>query len=145
MKYTPAVVKIVLDAIAEGLSQKDASILAGIDQDTLSHWKKQYSEFADKLLQKEIEFKGQNIKLIQRAAKDGSWQAAAWLLERKYTEEFALKKSEQPPAPENKIYIVDLLNGTKTADGLTLIEKLREKIREVERGVVVKESDARSN
>lgn len=37
--------------------------------------------------QKEIEFKTDQVKIIQKAAQR-SWQAAAWLLERKYPNEY---------------------------------------------------------
>ena len=90
-KYTEENLKIILDSIAMGMTQKDAAILAGIGEDTLSRWKTTKEGFADKLHQKEMECKQRNIALIQKAAKGGTWQAAAWWLERKYSDEFSLK------------------------------------------------------
>lgn len=92
MKYTQKTVNIVLRAISKGLSQKDAAALAGISEDTLSRWKKEKVDFADKIRQKEITFKQKNIDVIRKTGEDKSWQAAAWLLERKYPEEFSLKQ-----------------------------------------------------
>ncbi|HEY0908428.1 MAG TPA: hypothetical protein VGE35_03720 [Candidatus Paceibacterota bacterium] len=89
-KATPDTIKIILDAIAEGLTQRDASVLAGISEDTLSLWKRQNSEFSEQIRQKEIECKRKHIRNIEKAS-EKSWQASAWWLERKYKDEFALK------------------------------------------------------
>lgn len=88
-KATPRTLKIILDAIAEGLSQREASALAGISEDTLSLWKKD-SEFSEQIRQKQIECKLGHIRNIKKAS-EKSWQASAWWLERKYKEEFSLK------------------------------------------------------
>lgn len=89
-KATPATIKIIFDAIADGLTQRDASILAGISEDTLSLWKRQISDFSEQIRQKEIECKRKHIKNIEKAS-EKSWQASAWWLERKYKNEFSLK------------------------------------------------------
>ena len=86
-KATPKTIKIILDAIRDGASQRDASALAGISEDTLSLWKRQDSDFSEQMRQKEIQFKTYQVKIIQKAAQR-SWQAAAWLLERKYPSEY---------------------------------------------------------
>jgi hypothetical protein len=86
-KATPKTIKIILDAIRSGASQRDASALAGISEDTLSLWKRQDSDFSEQMRQKEIGFKTDQVKIIQKAAQR-SWQAAAWLLERKYPNEY---------------------------------------------------------
>jgi len=53
-KATPKTIKIIMDAIRAGASQRDASALAGISEDTLSLWKKQDSDFSEQMRQKEI-------------------------------------------------------------------------------------------
>jgi hypothetical protein len=88
-KATPATLEIILNAISEGLNQREASALAGISEDTLSLWK-QDSEFSEQIRQKQIENKLRHIKIINEASKS-HWQASAWWLERKYKEEFSLK------------------------------------------------------
>lgn len=89
-KATPKTIKIILNAISEGLTQREASILAGISEDTLSLWKRKDSDFSEQIRQKEIECKLFHIQNIKRAS-EKSWQASAWWLERKYKEEFSLK------------------------------------------------------
>ncbi|MDB4992043.1 MAG: Site-specific recombinase [Parcubacteria group bacterium] len=54
-KATPKTIKIIMDAIRSGASQRDASALAGISEDTLSLWKKQDSDFSEQMRQKEIQ------------------------------------------------------------------------------------------
>ncbi len=86
-KATPKTIEIILDSIRRGLTQRDASALAGISEDTLSLWKRQDSDFSEQMRQKEIEFKMENIQTIVEASKK-TWVASAWLLERKYPNEF---------------------------------------------------------
>lgn len=91
MKLTATVKKIILDNLALGMSQKDCASLAGIHETTLSRWKEKNADFANEMAQKEIECKRRNIGIVQKAATT-TWQAAAWWLERKYSEEFALRQ-----------------------------------------------------
>ncbi len=64
-KATPKTIKIILDAIRGGASQRDASALAGISEDTLSLWKHD-SDFSEQMRQKEVEFKMSQVKVIAR-------------------------------------------------------------------------------
>lgn len=109
-KYEPARVKIILDAIGQGLSQKDAGILASVDEDTISRWKKEKTDFAEKVLQKEVEFKRIHVVNIQNEALTGTWQASAWFLERKFPKEFG-QKAEL--SDEAKKQVEELQNGLK--------------------------------
>jgi len=99
-KATPNTIRIILDAIGEGLNQREASILAGISEDTLSLWKRQDSDFSEQIRQKEIECKLSHIRNINRAS-EKSWQASAWFLERKYKDEFAVKSNIDIKSTEN--------------------------------------------
>jgi hypothetical protein len=68
-KATQKTLKIIFDAISEGLTQRDASALAGISEDTLSLWKKSDSDFSEQIRQKQIENKQIHIKVIHEASK----------------------------------------------------------------------------
>lgn len=92
-KASTTTIRIILDAIGDGLTQRDAAVLAGICEDTLSLWKRRDSDFSEQIRQKEIEFKRKQVGNITRAA-ERSWQASAWLLERKYRDEYALKTKD---------------------------------------------------
>lgn len=87
MKYDETRVNIILDAIADGCTQKDAAILANVSPDTISDWKREHPDFAKRVAQKEVENKKRHIKIVQEAAIN-TWQAAAWWLERKFSEEY---------------------------------------------------------
>lgn len=87
-KATPKTIAIILDAISQGLTQREASVLAGISEDTFSLWKRKDSDFSEQIRQKEIECKLYHIKNIKKAS-EKSWTASAWWLERKYKDEFS--------------------------------------------------------
>ena len=97
-KATPKTLKTILDSIRSGATQRDASALAGISEDTLSRWKREDTDFAEQMRQKEIEFKMENVKIVRKAA-EKTWQAAAWLLERKYPNEYTNKVRIEEPEP----------------------------------------------
>lgn len=76
---------IILQAIADGLTYADAAKLAGVDQDTITNWKKISSEFSEEIEKMEIQFKREQVDTIRKASKR-NWTASAWLLERKFPE-----------------------------------------------------------
>ena len=86
-KATPKTKEIIFKAISEGLTQRDASKLAGICEDTLSLWKKD-SDFSEQMRQKESEYKRSLIRTINKEA-ETNWKAGAWILEHKYRDEYA--------------------------------------------------------
>lgn len=95
-KKTNATVKIICDAIKLGLTRKDACIASSISEDTLQRWLKSDAVFADKVSKSELQCKQRNLIMVQRAAqKPQHWQASAWMLERKFSEEFALKQKTE--------------------------------------------------
>lgn len=92
-KATPLTIRVILEAIGDGLTQRDAAALAGISEDTLSLWKRKDSDFSEQIRQKEIECKRRHIQNIHRAA-EKSWQASAWWLERKHRAEYGRDDKE---------------------------------------------------
>lgn len=89
-KKTPERLEIIYKCISDGLSQKDAAVMAGISEDTFSLWKRDDSDFSENIMKKEIQHKQRHIENIKKAS-DKSWQASAWWLERKHKKEFAQK------------------------------------------------------
>jgi (p)ppGpp synthase/HD superfamily hydrolase len=87
-KMTPERVAIILEALGDGMTQRDASMLAGISEDTLCIWKRTNSEFSEKMGQKAIEYKQKLMKRIEKAG-EKDWKATAWLLERKFKKDFS--------------------------------------------------------
>lgn len=87
-KYTPETVKLITDAIRLGATFRIACDYAGISEDTFALWRKRYPDFADAV--KGAEGKGAIgwLAKIEAAANEGTWQAAAWKLERRYPHEY---------------------------------------------------------
>ena len=106
-KYCTEIVEEICGYIAEGLTQKDAAILADISDDTFHRWLKDESksEFYEGIKKAKVRNKKWHIDKISN---DKSWQSSAWYLERIYKDEYQIKKEEvkQPITivwPEDKI------------------------------------------
>jgi hypothetical protein len=88
-KYTPETVKAITDAISLGLSIKDACLRADVSVQTYARWSAQYVDFVDAIQKAESTCKLRKLARIEQAGQKGTWQADAWVLERKFPEEFA--------------------------------------------------------
>lgn len=99
-KLTPEVQKIIVNALKNGLSNAAAASLACISEPTFYNW---YNEGAKKKSGKMKDFHDavDNAKsvaqanyenVIATAANDGTWQAAAWWLERRRSHLYGKKE-----------------------------------------------------
>jgi transposase len=94
-KLTPAVQAAFVQAIRVGATYKLACLYSGISEDTLARWRRlgeegrpPYADFAESLKAAEGEAAVGWLAKIEQAAMEGSWQAAAWKLERRYVEDY---------------------------------------------------------
>jgi len=98
-KATPETIKAICDEIRSGSSQDDAARLSDVNIGTFYRWMNTNREFSDAVQKAHADFKHANVLAIRAAGirKDksgdlkGQWQANAWLLERKYSDEFGQK------------------------------------------------------
>ena len=98
-KLTLELQEEICQYIAGGNTFERSCILAGIHHDTLLRWRNKgrtaksgkFFGFFGAVKRAEEQFKAHNIAIIQQAAIK-QWQAAAWLLERKYPEEFGRRE-----------------------------------------------------
>jgi hypothetical protein len=95
-KYVPNkmkedIVKSILESIEVGMSITDACELAGVNRGSFYVWKNKEGEASKLLRGAELKAKKRNIGLVNKAAVERDWRAAAWWLERKYPEEYSLK------------------------------------------------------
>ncbi len=98
-KLTKELIKDAAKMVAAGNYIKDVYPILGIDESTWYRWLKEGEraksgikrEFYKAIKKAEKEAIARNVALIQRAAQEGNWQAAAWWLERKYFEDWGRK------------------------------------------------------
>ena len=98
---TPELTAEIRDYIVQGLSNKDACALAGINESTFYLWlnegekgKSPYLEFLESIKSAVPSRKKELLNKIAQAGRD-HWQAFAWLLERLHPSEFALTKRRE--------------------------------------------------
>lgn len=87
-KYTPEVVDRILDALQLGASRTMAVQAAGISYDSFLVYLEKYPDFLERVKEAESTGAVKWLAVIERAALEGAWQAAAWKLERRYPQEF---------------------------------------------------------
>mgnify|MGYP001587132164 FL=1 len=85
---------MILAAIAGGNPFRFACQCAGISEDMFANWRREESDFAEAVKAAEGRFIDRNVAIVQRAAKR-SWQAAAWLLERRNPDEFGRRERHE--------------------------------------------------
>lgn len=83
-KYTDEVVGRILYALEKGATYELACHYAGISFETFNEWRKAKPEFSEQVKLAEGSAALGWLAVIERAADDGQWQAAAWKLERRY-------------------------------------------------------------
>jgi transposase len=91
-KYSPATVAKIVKALGQGASYEVAAAAAGICYETLNTWRKERPEFSEALQAAEAKAEVRWLQQIDKAAKEGTWQAAAWKLERRYPERWAKRE-----------------------------------------------------
>lgn len=91
-KYCPEIVEAICSHISNGLTVKDSCTLEDISDKTIYEWLNDPDKDDFRLCVKKAEqnFKESNLKIIHNHAQK-NWFAAAWLVERKFPDEWALK------------------------------------------------------
>lgn len=91
---TEAVETAILLALRAGKTKRESARLGGVTYTTMNEWENRFPEFADAVKNAVEVAKNDLIATIQAASQPsgkspGQWQAAAWLLERRWPTEFA--------------------------------------------------------
>ncbi len=96
-----------LQAISSGMTKKDAIALSGISEAAFYARQKEDVEFLELVKKAEISFKLRHLHNIEKHSQD-NWSASAWLLERKFKQEFGKEhKVEHSFNPIKEINITD--------------------------------------
>ena len=85
-KRTPEMVAKIAEAVAIGLTDEEASLLAGINPDTMTEWRKD-PEFSGAI--KRAGAQRLLLRLGRIEAGEQGWQGTAWALERLHPARFA--------------------------------------------------------
>ncbi len=96
-KRTDEARDLIIAALKKGYPRSSAAAAGGIAYSTLREWEKAFPEFSEALEKAEGAAKSD---LVDKVAAAKSWQAAAWLLERRWPTEFAQRKSLEMSGPD---------------------------------------------
>jgi hypothetical protein len=115
-KLTKEVQDKIVFALRAGNYQETAARYAGIDGATFYRWMSRgaeeetgiYSEFCEAVEKAKAEAEVRDVTLIDKAAKDGSWQAAAWKLERKFPNKWGRVNRTEISGPDGAPVKVDI-------------------------------------
>jgi homogentisate 1,2-dioxygenase len=88
-KITPDIEKKLLQLIQAGVAKHRAAQACGIAESTLYLLQKNNESFRSAIEKAYAECVASKVLTIARAEKDGSWQAAAWWLERRERADYA--------------------------------------------------------
>lgn len=93
-KCTKETIQTAVKLKKAGVNNRDIAAAIGIDESTFYKWSnhpktEMQHQFGQALQKTEADYKASLLTLIYNAAVKRNWQAAAWLLERKYPQEFA--------------------------------------------------------
>ena len=119
--------KRILDAIAAGCSRTAAAEAARVGRATLMRWLRRglegeqpFRDFRDRMKKAEAEAESAMVAVIRSAAEGGTWQAAAWWLERRRPKTYALRRETRDvPSP-----LVIGGSGSTHAEDVAVLESL---------------------
>lgn len=94
-KLTPEVQERICQAIAIGATYDLACKYGGITAETFAQWRKGKSGFSEAVQEAEGRAVVGWLAKIEKAASDGTWQAAAWKLERRYPQDYGRTVQDQ--------------------------------------------------
>lgn len=90
-KYTPERVAQILEYLRVGNTRGTAGQASGISKETFCQWLNTYPDFADQVKEAEAEAVTLHVGNIANAAAKGTWQASAWILERRHYQDWGKK------------------------------------------------------
>ena len=117
-------------AISVGAYIEDACVFAGISSRQFRRWRElaeqgvePYAEKWEEINKSESQAIVRNLFNIQNASNNGTWQASAWLLERKYPDKYGKKDTVNILDNQNK-FDVELYwsDGNKFVEGEVVSE-----------------------
>jgi transposase len=100
-KRTPETVERIEQSLRKGMTRKASAAAAGISYQTLREWEKDFPDFAESLQSAEADSQHELLRRIWAAAEQPDrWQAAAWMLERRWPQDFARRQALEMSGPD---------------------------------------------
>lgn len=107
-KLTPEVEKAICDAIRDGLTYQAAAEVSGIAVSTLNEWLKderpRFIQFSEAVRRANAEAKKELLRRIREASRK-DWRAAAWILERRFSDEYMPRSQTDVTSGGEKIIV----------------------------------------
>lgn len=99
-KLTPELLERAVKLKKGGANNRDICAAVGIHESTFYAWVNEpkgqaQREFSEAIKKAEADYKNALLAIIARDAQERDWKAAAWLLERKYPEEYSRRDRVQ--------------------------------------------------
>lgn len=102
-KFTPTIKAAIIASLEQGNYQEVAAAQAGVSRTTLGKWltrgraegEGEYYDFLQAVEQAKAKAEGDALNIIRNAALNGTWQAAAWFLERSKPERWRLRTTTE--------------------------------------------------
>lgn len=118
--------KRLCDALRKGLPRATAARLAGVEYTTIRNWvaaakagDDRYLPFLREVTRAEAEAEELLVSRINAHSLD-SWQAAAWMLERRHPAAWALRK----PTEKHAVHLSGKLEGTSHEERIAVAESV---------------------
>lgn len=105
----------ILAVLTAGGSRNTASDYVGVDKASLHRAVESDEAFSQQVKKAESKAQLRHLKTIGNASDDGVWQASAWMLERKWPEQFGRNRTEQPKQHEKQTIEIVRLKGKRDA------------------------------
>ena len=96
-KYTEETVERILEGIRLGLTYRHACRCGGVDYVQFNRWMHRYREFRDAV--GVANATAVQMERINLGAKEGDWRAAAWILERRFPDDYGSRFSDSMSDP----------------------------------------------
>lgn len=141
-KLTPEVHQRIVQFLRHGNSQKAAAEAAGVSEATFQRWlaegekspRSKFREFCEDCKKAQAEWQASMVRVVERHAVGAgdltpTWQAAAWLLERRDHKNWGRKVSAEHSGPGEKPIKVEVEDATwqrviKDPDALRILDRL---------------------
>ena len=114
-KLTPELQADIIEALEHGMHQESAANRAGIAKGTFYNWLERgrnepdtiYADFLDAVEKARARPEAEALEAIHVAWRDGTWQAAAWFLERSHPQKYGRINRTEISGPEGEPIKVD--------------------------------------